>query len=126
MVFFIGRSGNYFDVAGNRISPLLRKKPEITAPDGANTSFFDPFGNGDMPDDADKLPNFFGTSAAAPHAAGVAALMLDAEKGKRLTPAQVKGILSPIPSIWIIFIQQALIKVLILVVVMVLYKRTMR
>ena len=90
----LGGVANYFDAAGNRITALLRRKPDITAPDGVNTSFFDPFGNGDIPNDADILPNFFGTSAAAPHAAGVAALMLDAEKGNRLTPEQLKGILS--------------------------------
>ena len=85
---------NYFDVAGKRIAPLIRRKPDITAPDGGNTSFFNPFGNGDIVQDADSFPNFFGTSAAAPHAAGVAALMLEAERLKNLTPGQLKGILS--------------------------------
>ena len=89
-----GGVANYFDVNGNRIAPLVRRKPEITAPDGGNTSFFDPFGNGDITDDADSYPNFFGTSAAAPHAAGVAALMIEAEKLNNLTPGQIKGILS--------------------------------
>jgi hypothetical protein len=58
-------------------------KPEITAPDGVNTTFF---GN-DITNDADTYPNFFGTSAAAPHAAAIAALML--EVNGSLTPAQI-------------------------------------
>jgi subtilisin family serine protease len=90
----LGGVPNYFDPAGNRIAPVIRKKPEITAPDGGNTSFFDPFGSGDIPQDADNFPNFFGTSAAAPHAAGVAALMIEAEKLNNLTPGQIKGVLS--------------------------------
>ncbi|MBA4168589.1 MAG: S8 family serine peptidase, partial [Chitinophagaceae bacterium] len=64
----VGGVANYFTASGQRISPLVRKKPEIVAPDGVNTSFFDPFGNGDISEDSDKYPNFFGTSAAAPHA----------------------------------------------------------
>ncbi len=80
---------NYFDVAGNRIAPVMRRKPEITTPDGGNTSFF----YSDIPDDADAYPNFFGTSAAAPHAAGVAALMIEAEKLNNLTPGQIKGVM---------------------------------
>lgn len=88
-----GGVANYYDISGNRIAPLIRHKPDITAPDGANTSFFDPFGNGDISQDGDTLPNFFGTSAAAPHAAGVAALMIDAQKLHTLKPAQIKGIL---------------------------------
>ena len=90
----LGGVANYFDYAGNRIPALVRNKPEITAPDGANTSFFAPFGNGDILQDADTVPNFFGTSAAAPHAAAVAALMIEAEKLNNLTPAQIKAVLS--------------------------------
>ena len=57
-----------------------RRKPEIVGPDGTNTTFFPPppFSN-DV--EGDGFPNFFGTSASAPHAAAVAALMLEAVPG---------------------------------------------
>jgi len=75
-------------------TPVVRQKPEIVAPQGGNTSFF----GQDIPDqpgastlgeclDGDTLPNFPGTSASAPHAAGVAALLLDAIPS--LTPEQL-------------------------------------
>ena len=60
----------FFDTAGNSALES-RQTPQITAPDGGNTSFF---GTDDT--DADSFPNFFGTSAAAPAAAAVAALLL--------------------------------------------------
>lgn len=79
-----------FDAADRRLaSPETRKKPDLAAPDGVDTSFF-----GDGDDDASGFPNFFGTSAAAPHAAGAAALLLQRAGGPgRLTPQQVRSML---------------------------------
>ena len=82
-----------FDVSGNSLGvPGPRLKPEIVAPDGTNTSFF--FSDTSL-DDADEFPetfpNFFGTSAAAPHAAAIAALMLEANP--TLTPGDIYSIL---------------------------------
>lgn len=73
-----------FDTAGNPTFDL-RLKPQIVGPDGGNTTFFG------FDIEPDGFPNFFGTSAAAPHAAAVAALMLDANG--TLDPAAINAIL---------------------------------
>ena len=60
----------YFDSLGNRLAtPQTRDKPDVTAPDGVHTSFFEsPDGKGGF--------LFFGTSAATPHVAAAAALLM--------------------------------------------------
>ena len=99
-----------FDRFGTRLpAPEVRRVPSVTGPDGGNTSFFfsdssydDDDGDGanspfstfvsatlDLP--GDEYPNFFGTSASAPHVAAVAALML--EKNSGLTQSEVRQIL---------------------------------
>lgn len=69
-----------FDIAGNPIN-VVRQKPDFVAPNGGDNTFFgfDYEGNG--------WPNFFGTSAAAPHAAGMAALLKEFDN--TLTPGSV-------------------------------------
>ncbi len=79
----------YFSSDGTPVpmAPELRAKPEFSAPDGTNTTFF---GN-DIGFDVDTHPNFFGTSAAAPHAAAVAGLVLDASPD--ISPAGINQVL---------------------------------
>src|SRR5438045_3780728 len=87
-----------FDKNGDRLDPpQLRKKPDIAAVDGVNTTFFPDGPRNDyeaifgVPD---GLRNFFGTSAAASHAAGVAALVIQKAGGSgAISPWRVSQIL---------------------------------
>ena len=78
----------YFDTKNRPLRhPEVRLKPDLAAMDGANTTFF----TSDASQDPDTLPNFFGTSAAAPHAASVGALTLQAAGGPHsLKPDQLR------------------------------------
>jgi hypothetical protein len=68
----------------------IRRKPEIAAPDGVDTTAF--FGAPSIP--GDPHPQFFGTSAAGPHAAAAAALLIQAAGGPgQLSPDRLKALL---------------------------------
>ena len=82
----------YFDSAGNRLAtPVVRKQPLFAAADAVDTTFFPPNSTSPNPNDYDNdgFPNFAGTSAATPHAAGIAALLMNAAAVNNL------GTLSP-------------------------------
>jgi hypothetical protein len=83
-----------FDTFGTALAtPEVRARPQIVAPDGTNTTFFGSDDNSSSGCcERDGFPNFFGTSAAAPHAAALAALMLEAFPG--LTPNGVEDVLT--------------------------------
>ena len=68
--------GNFSSTGG-----LLRQKPDITAADGVRITGVGGFGSGNP-------PRFFGTSASAPHAGAIAALLKSANPA--LTPIQIR------------------------------------
>ncbi|MCK5103205.1 MAG: S8 family serine peptidase, partial [Cyclobacteriaceae bacterium] len=69
-----------------------RLKPDFVGPNGVNTTVE----LGGLNIDGDLFPNFFGTSASAPHIAGVAAQLLEAGKKYYLqdfSPTEIKEIM---------------------------------
>jgi hypothetical protein len=80
-----------FDRNANRLpGPDVREQPRIAAADGGNTGSF----GTDTPSDFDANLNFFGTSAAAPHAAALAGLIIQSRGGPgSVTPTQMLTIL---------------------------------
>lgn len=78
----------FFDTKGKPQTAEYRPKPEIIAADNVDTTFF-PAGDLNTTDsDLNGLPNFRGTSAAAPNAAAVAALLL--QTNPTIAPDSIK------------------------------------
>jgi hypothetical protein len=83
---------SFSSTGGTPVDGSARNKPNFTAPNGVNTTV--PLGGVNI--DGDRFPNFFGTSASAPHAAGAAALMHHARAkffNEVMTPAQTRNLL---------------------------------
>jgi len=85
----VGRTDIFFDTNGARLAtPEQRVSPDLVGVDGSNSTFF----GSDTGADADSNPNFFGTSAAAPNVAAVAAQLL--QFNPNLTPAEINAALA--------------------------------
>ena len=80
-----------FDSSGTLLAtPEMRQKPDIAGPDGGKNTFLGfviAAGGSGQCAFSGNFPSFFGTSAAAPHVAAVAAQML--QNNPALTPAQI-------------------------------------
>jgi hypothetical protein len=82
-----------FSNSGTRQAGVIRQKPDFVGPDGVNNTFLGQTGtfgytNGISQCDVNgAFPSFFGTSAATPHVAAIAALLM--QYNPALTPAQI-------------------------------------
>ncbi len=88
----------YFDNSGNLLpTPVTRNQPMFACTDNVDTTFFPPSRRLPNPYDYDMdgWPNFAGTSAAAPHAAGIAALLMNASAVNQTGTLSNLGTLSP-------------------------------
>ncbi|MEO6490539.1 MAG: MBG domain-containing protein [Ferruginibacter sp.] len=84
---------SFSSTGGTSVGGVLRNKPDIVGPNGVNTTVS--FGSIDY--DGDGLPNFFGTSAAAPHIAGAVALLMEAKQKfftQTMGPVEAKDLLT--------------------------------
>ena len=86
----------YFNRQDQRLAtPDVRLQPRVAFADGANVSAnLSTVFASDSTADPDTQGNFFGTSAAGPHGAAIAALVLQNKGGRRsVTPAQMTSLL---------------------------------
>src|SRR6185503_690881 len=90
---------SFSSTGGTLIYGAARQKPDICAPNGVNTSVVLGGPDQDLPlfPLGDGNPNFYGTSASAPHAAAIGALLQQAKQkyyGSSLTPNEIRNILT--------------------------------
>lgn len=64
---------------GDNVPPVTRQKPDITAADGVSTA-------------SSNFPTFFGTSASAPHSAGISALLRQLDSASSQSAAQLRDL----------------------------------
>jgi len=84
---------SFSSIGGTLTYGFPRNKPDICAPNGGNTTV--QLGGPNI--DNDAFPNFFGTSAAAPHAAAIGALLSQAKQkyyGAALSSNEMRNLLT--------------------------------